>query len=88
VSEDKIAYLPPRGQRASAPPTPSTAGIEVVSYEGAAIHEGVPIVHLVRALNRGGFTISNVPVRGLVIHRIGQDPEKPGDPLTYPKDPA
>jgi hypothetical protein len=78
VSDDKVSYLPARGARPGADePPPSTAGIEVVEYYPAQIHDGVSIVQLISALNRGGFTISNVDARGLVIHRIGQHPERP-----------
>jgi hypothetical protein len=81
---DKIVDLRHRFQRSSAPrpvnPHPQSAGIEAVGYELAAIHEGVPITLLVSALNRQGLTVSNVRGRGLVIHRIGQHPERAAHP--------
>lgn len=46
-------------------------------YLQAALHEGVPVHQLVRALTSAGLTLSNVPGHGVVIHRIGQDPTKP-----------
>ena len=59
-------------------PKPANAeGIEVVFYQPACIHEGVAITTLLGALNRHGLTWSNVAGRGLVIHCIGQDPERP-----------
>lgn len=78
---DKIVDLRHRFQRTGAPravnPVRQSAGIEAVGYDPAAIHEGVPITLLVSALNRQGLTVSNVRGRGLVIHRIGQHPERP-----------
>lgn len=61
----------------SRPPAHDGGAYQVVHYEPAAIHEGVPITALIRALNVNGFTVSNVTGRGLVIHVIGQDPEHP-----------
>jgi hypothetical protein len=46
-------------------------------YLQAALHEGVPVHQLVRALTSAGLTLSNVAGHGVVIHRIGQDPTKP-----------
>lgn len=46
-------------------------------YVPAAIHELVEVCALIRSLNRGGFTLSVVDGRGLVIHRIGDDPGPP-----------
>jgi hypothetical protein len=46
-------------------------------YLQAALHEGVPVHALVRALTSAGMTLSDVPGHGVVIHRIGQDPTKP-----------
>ena len=57
---------------------PSKPGLEVVTYLPAAIHENVPIAKLVGALTRHGLTLSNVPGHGIVIHRIGDDPLRPG----------
>lgn len=61
---------------------------EHVYYKRAAVHEGVPITSLIRALNRAGFTFSTVAGQGLVIHVIGQHPELPSWPAITPKDPA
>lgn len=74
--------LQPRLARARLPrpvnPIPVLrAPYQVVGYELAAIHEGVPLTRLVSALNRAGLTVSNVKGHGLVIHQIGQHPEKP-----------
>lgn len=81
---DKIVDLRDRLHRSQRPrpvnPPPQSAGIELVGYEQAAIHEGVPITLLVSALNRQGLTLSNVRGHGLVIHRIGQHPERPPGP--------
>lgn len=64
--------------------TPSRApGIEVVHYEPAVVHEGVPVTTLISALNRGGLTVSNVPGRGLVIHRMGDNPARPAFRPTF-----
>lgn len=46
-------------------------------YLQAALHEGVPVHALVRALTSAGMTLSNVAGQGVVIHRIGQDPNRP-----------
>lgn len=78
----KVVDLQPRLERAREPqpvnPTPVLrAPYEVVGYERAAIHEGVQLTRLVSALNRAGLTVSNVKGHGLVIHAIGQHPEKP-----------
>lgn len=56
---------------------PLNHGMEVCTYQRAAIHEGVPIALLVSALTRSGLTLTNLPGHGLVIHRIGQNPERP-----------
>ena len=71
MSRDNIV---PFGERT---PAPAGGAYMVVHYDQAAIHEGVPITGLIRALNRNGLTVSNVTGRGLVIHRIGQHPERP-----------
>jgi len=47
------------------------------SYTAASIHEGVRVTDLVRALASHGMTMSNVAGQGVVIHRIGQDPNRP-----------
>lgn len=49
------------------------------AYTPAAIHEGVRVVDLVRLLTSHGLTVSNVPEWGVVIHRIGQDPNRPAE---------
>lgn len=46
-------------------------------YLQAALHEGVHVAQLVKALSSHGLTMTNVPGHGVVIHRIGQDPTKP-----------
>ena len=55
---------------------------ESVAYVPAAIHEGVRVTDFAAALHRAGLTFSNVPGRGLVIHKIGQDPTRPAPPFT------
>lgn len=65
----------------SCPKVLAFPGLEVTTYERAAIHEGVPVAQLVRALNQAGLTVSTIKGHGLVIHRIGQDPERP-DPAS------
>ena len=55
---------------------------ESVTYLAAMIHEGVRVTDFARALTRAGLTFSNVAGRGLVIHRVGQDPARPASPFT------
>ena len=73
------------------PPAHRHGAYQVVHYERAAIHEGVPITPLVATLNRAGLTLSNVDGRGLVIHVIGQNPQHPAPPACTdptPKEPS
>lgn len=72
MSHDNVV---PFGQRA--PDCDKGGAYEVVHYEPAAIHESVGIRRLLEALTRAGLTVSNVRDRGLVIHAIGHDPERP-----------
>jgi hypothetical protein len=48
-------------------------------YLQAALHEGVLVAELARALTDHGMTMSNIAGQGVVIHRIGQDPNRPVD---------
>ena len=54
---------------------------ETAIYVPASIHEGVRVTDFAKALTSAGLTFSNVAGRGLVIHRIGQDPERPTHPI-------